>query len=417
MNPASASQSAKVTIWNRNFTCVVIANLLLCLGHFSVNTLVATYATYLGATPVIMGLLTGMFFGVALAVRPVSGPMITKIDKRKLMIAVYALGGVVNLGYALFHSIPFFVVFRFLNGVQYSFVGSLILTLAGDSLPKEKMASGLGVYGIGGAVGTAFGPAITDQIKRFGTRLGGTDLGFTFVFLFAALALSLGVIAGLLMHPDKKTKADIESTGAWYKNIVTPHAVPTTVVMFFITIGYSIINSYVFNFGDKQNIDNISWFYTVMACTLIMSRPLAGYLSDKIGVAKVIIPGIILFAASFVIIGFSTSLPMVLVGAVCTALGYGSTQPAIQTMCMQSVPPLKRSVASNTIYVGMDLALFVGPLFGSIVYKNSFSYALVFKVAAIPVLFSLLSFIIILPIYKKRRLELETEEGNNESGR
>jgi MFS family permease len=415
MNPASAAtistalQPAKVTIWNRNFICVVIANLLLCVGHFSVNTLVATYTTYLGAAPVIMGLLTGMFFAVSLAMRPVSGPMITKIDKRTLMIAVFALGGVVNIGYALFHSIPLFVVFRFLNGVQYSFVGSLIMTLAGDSLPKEKIASGMGVYGIGGAVGTAFGPAIADQIKKLGTGVGGTDLGFTFVFLFAALALSLAVIPSVILHPDKKTKEDLESTGAWYKNIVTPHALPTTVVMFFIIIGYSIINSYVFNLGAERKIGDISIFYTFMACTLILSRPVSGYLSDRFGVAKVIIPGTILFAASFLIIGFSTSLTTVLVGAVVAALGIGSTQPAIQAMCIQSVPPLRRSVASNTIYVGMDLAFFAGPLMGSVVYEHS-SYALMFRVTTVPVLIALISFVIILPIYNKRRQALENAE-------
>jgi MFS family permease len=116
MNPAQ-SLPAKTTIWNRNFICVLAANLLHVFAHFSVNTLVATYATHLGAAPVVMGLLTGMFFAVSLAMRPVSGPMVTKIDKRILVIGVFALGGVVNLGYALFHSIPAFIFFRFFNGV------------------------------------------------------------------------------------------------------------------------------------------------------------------------------------------------------------------------------------------------------------------------------------------------------------
>jgi MFS family permease len=102
---------------------------MLCIAHFSVNPLVASYAIHLGSSALIMGLLTGLFFGVALSMRPVAGPIITKFDKRKLMIMVFALGGVVNIGYALFHSIPLFIVFRFLHGVQYSLVGSLTMTL------------------------------------------------------------------------------------------------------------------------------------------------------------------------------------------------------------------------------------------------------------------------------------------------
>ncbi len=407
MNPALL-KPVSVTIWNRNFICLLAANLLLNIGHLSVNTLVATYATFLGAAPVIMGLLTGMFFGVSLAMRPISGPMITKIDKRKLLIAVYILGAVVNIGYALFHSITIFVAFRFLNGVQYSFVGSLILTLAADSLPVEKIASGLGIFGVGSAVGTAFGPTIADKVFKLGAGLGGLDLGFTFVFIFAALVFSIAIIPSLILHPDRKSKEELDSAEAWYKNIITPHALPTTLVMFFIIIGNSVITSYVFNLGAEQKIDNISLFYTVMAFTLIVSRPLSGWLSDKFGVAKVVIPGMALFAASFIILGTSKTLEQVIIGAVFTALGVGSTMPVLQAMNMQTVSPLKRSVASNTLYVGMDLGLFTGPIIGSIVYKQS-SFAHMFQMFAIPIIIALICFIYILPIYKRRRKQLEEQ--------
>lgn len=405
MDPALNKKSA--SIWSRNFTCAILANLFLCLAHFSVNTLVATYATYLGAAPVLMGFLTGMFFAVALAIRPISGPLITKVDKRLLMIVVFALGGFVNVGYAMFHTIPAFVFFRFLNGVQYSFVGALIMTVAGDSLPEEKMASGMGIYGVGGAVGTAAGPSIGYVLKELGTKISNEGLGFTFVFLFAAVVLTAAVIPSVLMRPDAKTKEDIKSTGAWYKNIVTVYALPTTIVLFFISLSYALYNSYIFNLAAEQNIPDINYYYVLMAGVLVISRPMSGFLTDRFGLSKVVVPGMILFAVSFLIVGSSRTLGMILLGAVIAALGVGSTQPALQAMCIQSVSPLKRSVASNTLFIGTDLALFCGPLFGSVVYKYS-SYALMFKTGAIPIVIGLVCFIIILPVYAKRRRELNT---------
>ncbi len=142
-------EKKKATIWNRNFICIMIAASFMNLSHWAVNPLVSKYAQYLGAGPVLMGLLTGMFFAIALAMRPVAGPAMTRLDHKMLLIGVYALGGVVNLGYALFHSIPVFMLLRFFHGVQYSIMGSLCLVIAGDSLPYEKMASGMGVYGVG----------------------------------------------------------------------------------------------------------------------------------------------------------------------------------------------------------------------------------------------------------------------------
>jgi len=158
-------------IWSRNFTCAMLANFFLSVSHFSVNTLVATYTKHLGADPVLMGFLTGMFFGVALAIRPISGPLMTKVDKRKLMIFISVLGAVVNIGYAMFRNIPAFVFFRFLHGVQYSFVGALIMTVASDALPPDRMATGIGIFGIGSAIGQAVGPTIGDSLERLGTSL------------------------------------------------------------------------------------------------------------------------------------------------------------------------------------------------------------------------------------------------------
>jgi len=115
----------------------------------------------------------------------------------------------------------------------------------------------------------------------------------------------------------------------------------------------------------------------------------------------------VLIIASFLIVGFSRSLTPVLIAAVLSALGTGATNPALQAMCMQSVPSIKRSVASNTLYIGIDLALFLGPLYGSVVYKYS-DYATVFISGVAPVILGFVSFLFVLPMYQKRRRELES---------
>lgn len=400
---------AKTTLWNRNFICTVLVNFLFVLAHFSVNTLVATYTTFLGATPVIMGVLTGLLLGVSLVLKPVAGPMLTRIDKQKLLVGVFVLGAIVNLGYALFHTIPMFAVFRVLHGVQYGFAGSLIMTIAAESLPDEKMASGMGLFGVGGAVGTAFGPSVGASLLALGTKTSGNGgAGFTYVFIFATIILALAIIPSAILSPDVKVKADVASTGAWYKNIISPHAMPVTLVMLFVMTGNAVYGAYVINFAAEQGLANISMFFLVMAAVMVVSRPLSGALTDKLGVAKVVIPGLCLFALSFYVFGSSKTLGMTLVSAVLAAAGIGSVQPALQAMCMQAETPLKRGVAGNTFYVGMDCGLFLGPILGSVVYERS-SFALMFKWTVVPVVIALLCFIVILPGYYRRRRDLQNK--------
>jgi len=407
----NSKTKSPVSIWNRNFICILLTAFMLSVSHFSINPLVASYAIHLGASAYVTGILAGLFFGVALSMRPVAGPVVTKFDKRKLMILVFVLGGVANIGYALFSNISAFIVFRVIHGLQYALVGSLTMTLAGDNLPKEKMASGMGIYGLSGSIGMAIAPTIGLYILDFGTYFKTEGFGFTCVFLFTMLICFIGVIPSYILLPDNKTKEDILSTGAWYKNIASVHASPMSILMLFIFIGWSLYNVYIVEFAKGLGITRteIAPFYTVMALALMVIRPASGWLTDKFGLSRIMSPAMILFASSFIIIGFSQSLSTMLAGAAIAAIGFGSFQPAIYSMCILSETPLKRSVASNTIYIGIDVGLFIGPIIGSIIYEM-YDYSTMFKATSLIILIALIIFFLMLPAYYRRRRVLEAME-------
>jgi len=398
-------QEAPTKIWNKNFICVCLGNLGLGFANFSINPLVASYTTFLGAGAELMGLLTGMYFGISLLMKPVSGPAMTKIDKRHLMIFTFAIGGVANLGYAAFHTLLMFAVFRLLSGIEYSLVGGLLLVLAGDCLPADRMTAGIGFYGVGQAVGMALAPSIGIWLVDLGTGLRDEAFGYTILFLFAAAVLFLSVIPALILRPVRRSREEIASTGAWYKNILTPHALPTALVLMLVFLSYALLNAYVVNLAEEQHIGDVNAFFLVLAAVIALSRPICGHLTDKYGVGKTALPSIIIYAAAFLIIGFSKSLVMILIGAAAAAIGSGGSQPTIQAMGMQTEAPVKRSVASNTMYIGMDLGFFLGPILGGFVEGRS-NFAAVFKVGAIPLALAAVCFVIILPMFKRRVAQL-----------
>ena len=384
--------------WQKAFVLTVLQNLVLCLGHFAVNPYVVSYAKFLGAGTTLTGFLSGMFFGVALAIRPVSGPMITRMDKRKLLIGIFALGFIAQLGYALFPNIPMFIVFRFINGAQYSFVGSLIMTRVGDILPPEKMVSGMGIFGVGGAVGMSIAPAIGSWILEFGRVRYSELIGYRMLFLYAAAAMLIAIIPCLLSPPDrKKTPEELQAIGKWYSNIATVKAVPIALVTLFSVVSYSVYNAYIVEFAKERGIPNASMFFTVLAIGLLVTRPVMGILTDKIGIKRLVLPGFALFAASFLMVGVSRSLGLFLFAAAVAAIGYGSTQPTTQAIVVRVVPPVKRGVATNTYYVGVDLGFFLGPLIGGIVIERMNNYGDMFLFAAIPAAIALIITAIILP--------------------
>jgi len=347
-----------------------------------------------------------MFFGVSLAMHLFAGPATVKFDKRKLLIIVYIIGAIANLGYAMFHSIPAFIAFRVLSGVQYSFFGSIIITLAGDHLPKVKLAYGLGLYGIGGAIGNAIAPTIGAEVLRIATERRGESFGFTALFLLGSFILAMATIPAIALSPDKKTKEDIIQAGVWYKNVISVQALPSAAVLFLLMIPYALINTYMFEFGKEQMIAGISTFYMVFAATLAVSRPVSGYLTDRLGLSKVSFPALVIFAFALFFIGLSDTLGMVLIGAVISALGFGAAQPALQSMCIQSETAVRRGVAGNTAYIGIDLGLFLGPYLGGLVYAKT-DYPVMYKTGVLPIVLSGICLMIALPMYRRRLKELE----------
>ena len=367
----------KSTIWTRNFICMMLANFLLQMSNFATSTMVTTYATFLGAGPTLMGFLTGMFYGISLLLRPVAGPVQTRMNHRKLMIAVFALGCVVNAGYTMFHSIPMFLAFRVLHGVQYAFFGSLSMTIAADSVPQEKLASGLGMFALSGAVSQAIAPQIGINLVAWGTAQRGSDFGYTVLFAYSTVMLILGLIPLFVMRDERRESvraATAAPQGKWYQQIVSRHAIMPAVVMMLIMMSFSNFNGFMVPFGAELGIGNIGLFFTVFAGAMLVIRPVSGWLSDKLGLRNVLLPAVAIFCVSFLIIGNAKAIPLILVGAVLAAIGFGTGNPMTQALCVQTEPRARRSVASNTLYVGMDIGFFMGPLLGGVIRDLAGNY-------------------------------------------
>ena len=391
------------SIWNRGFTCAFFANLLLCLSQHTANTLIATYAGFLGAGAVLVGTISGLYFGVAFAARPISGPVITLMDKKKLMIATYIAGIVTNVAYALAGSVPFFILARILHGLEFAFVGSLNLTIASDSLPREKLGSGIGIFGIGGALSQAVGPGMGIAIRDFAAARWGEGGGYTAVFLASALFMLIALVPVFLIPHVKQTAEQRSALGKWYRNIVARETLTSALLMCLISVSGILYTTYMVPYAEELGIGSIAAFFTVYALVLLGARPFFSYLSDRVGMNAVIVPSLCVFALSFLAVGLGRSLGMMLLGAVLGALGYGAVNPILQALCIRTVPPERRGVASNTQYFGMDLGFFLGPLLGGLLYSAFGRYSAMYLVGGIaPLVLALALFLLIWGKLKQR---------------
>lgn len=385
------NESKKPTIWTRGFILITLCNVFANMAMFSVNTYLTTYMSYLGVGATLAGLIAGLYYAVGLMMRPVAGPMQTTLNKKKLMTATYALGLVVNLCYGLFPTVGLFVVFRLIHGIQLAFYGSLSFTIASASLPSEKMSSGIGIFGLSGIVSQALGPSAGVAAMNFGNAMWGEGGGFRAIFLMSACFSLLSVIPCLFLPEIDQAGEVKKDTGVWYKNIIAPEALmPSFVVGMFMLCGM-LFTTYIIPYGAYKGIENVGLYFTVNACLMVVSRPIAGRLTDKYGPGVTIYPGMALYMTAFILMSLATDLRLVVAAACCASIGGGIVSPAAQAMTMQCVPGKRRAVASNTLYTVMDIGNFLGPTLGGIILARS-NYETMFRCALIPQSLALIVF-------------------------
>ena len=380
------------SIWNRLYTCVFTSNVLLFLGMQIVNTLVSKYADYLGATATVVGVVSSLFALSSLLLKVISGPAIDAFNRKYILIAAITVIAISFFGFSISSNVPMILAFRLLQGCGQAFTATCCLALVADALPAEKFGVGIGTFTLAQAICQAVGPmaglALADQF------------GYRIAFVIAALCTSCAIFSASLIQTPEREYSKFKICK---RNIFAREAVLPAVLLFLLQMTSCNINSFLVIYADRLGVENIGLFFTVYAITMLFAPTSVGRLADRYGTVRALIPAMTFFAISFLLISFSSSLPMFLLAAVVSAFGYGAAQPAVQALGMKFVSKERRGAASSTSYIGQDLGNLLGPILAGIIVEK-FGYPAMWRLMIIPVILA-----IVLTVLQRDRI-IMTEE-------
>ncbi len=361
-------------IWNPVFINVFVINILTHLCTYMMNVLSAKYADHLGATATIVGLVSGLFALTALLFKVISAPAIDSYNRKHVLILSIGILLASFVGYVFSNTISMLIISRLLTGAGLAFSTTVCLTVASDSLPNDKMSTGIGYFSLGTAICMAISPYV-------GLKLAEA-VGYRWTFLICAIIIVLTIAYAMTMKIEHK-KAKVFSIRL--SNIIAQEALTPAILLFILAISMSVVSAFLVLFAEKQGVrSNIGYYFTVNAVTMIFTRPLIGRLADRYGTTRIVIPSMLFAALSFFIISVSDSLPLFLLAGVVSAFGFGGSQPAIIAVSMKSVPKERRGAASCTSYVGMDLGNLVGPVLAGAIIEV-WGYTAMWQIMTIPI--------------------------------
>ncbi len=359
-------------LWNRYYILLMIAQLATSFSFYMVVTILVSYlvSDRVGISAAAAGVVAGLFSVTALVCRPFCGVMSDRLHKPALLKASVIMMGIGTVGYGISHTLPFLIFFRILNGAGFAISSTTLIAMVAQYIPEKRMGEGIGYFGLANVLASAAGPGLGAILAE--------KIGVSFVFQISACTCLAELILLSVFSFDREKKEERPSKKLMFSDIIAVPVLGYTVTGSIFSLINGILSAYLVMFGEALNISAISLYFTWNALALFLVRPAAGRLADRKNAAAAVLPGIILTAASMLLLcgacyGEKSAFWIIMASAVLRGIGQGAAHPALQTSCIQKVGKERSGSAVSTFYLGGDIGQGTGPMLAGVIIGKDIS--------------------------------------------
>ena len=385
-------------LWTKSYIFMITGMFFLFTAFYMLYPTLPLFIKETGGTESQVGLAMGAFMLSSVIFRPFVGGLLDRFGRRPFIIWGLLLFAATMFMYNWVSGLAVLMVIRILHGFTWAVSTTSISTAVTDLIPTTRRGEGMGWSGMAMTVAMAIGPMLGLAIANNSSY--ESLFGFAVLLSVTALALTFG--AKIKVTPIANSRK-IE--------LFDKSVFPITLSVFLLFIAYGGITTYIPLFADSIKV-NSGTFFLVYAATLVLTRPIAGKLSDRHGEAFVIIPAQVITISALIILSFSTNLLGIIISAIMYGIGFGSAQPALQAATIRLVSPDRTGVANASFATGADLGIGLGAMMLGWI-SQYMSYQALFTVSAVAVVFSLLVFIFLV----KRLLYNDSIPHNNKAAK
>ncbi len=392
----------KKRLWTKYFIIACFMGLFVSVVQRLLDNTLAIFANDVWDSKSIGGMLTTTFTLGSIIASIFVGRFIDSVGRR---ITVFIGSGFFALSALLMvvATEPWmFYILRITQGAARAFASIAISAMAADILPKERMGEGMGYYGLGNTLASAFGPSLGLLMISTGD--------YNFMFLSCMGIYIFLIFLTIFMDYEKKglyvatptPLAEEETTEKKRTGLVWRYlergAIPAATVELLGNCANAIILVYLTLYATETlGIADAGWFFTISAVGMVLSRLLTGRIVDRIGALPVLIPGVALSIINYVLLArFCTgNMPVFLVCGMLYGLTQGSVFPALAAIAVVDSPEDRRGTANSTMMFGRDIGILAASAVIGFVVENT-GYQIAFLLSGIVYVIMIIAAILLL---------------------
>jgi predicted MFS family arabinose efflux permease len=333
----------------------------------------------LGSAEAEIGLLIGVSAASSLVLRPLVGKALLKIPEKTFMIAGLLLVALTSAAYIVAPPFWPFLIVRVFQGIGFALFSTASFTLIANISAKAHRGQSLGYFTLSftlsGALAPPLGMFLINQ--------------FSFPVLFLACS-GLSLCSLLVTYRlERRQVLPLQDSSKEDGSLLSRGAISPSILGFFPFFIWGAITAFFPLYAISHGVDNPGFFFSTTAVVLILSRSLGGKILDLYDREKVILPCLMVYIVSMVILAFSETLPMFILVAVIYGLGPAFLTPTLLAYALDrgGAP----GPAMGTFHAITDLGISLGPVIMGVVIDLT-NYPIMFLCLALMGLADLIYF-------------------------
>jgi predicted MFS family arabinose efflux permease len=366
-------------------------------GLFLVLPVISVYAMNLeGATPTLVGIVIGGYALTQMIFQVPFGIISDKLGRKGTIIIGLLLFAIGSLICALSTDIYSLLLGRLLQGAGA--IGAVVTATISDLVKEEQRSKAMATMGM--FIGIAFAASMAAG-PTIGASFGVHTLFY--ITMFIALG-SIFVLVKMVPNPPKITHTYNKKVemGAVLGNVnlmkmnITNFLQKGLMTFAFMIIPIILTKNYGWQMSDLWQV-----YIPAMIFGFIAMAPAAIIAEKKGKFREILIIGIVLFAVSYLIIGFSTSATIFVIGVVIFFIGFNMHEPIMQSLASKYAKVHQRGLVLGIFNSAGYLGTFLGGVIGGMFYENVTLSTLVIVIAIICILWAVLIITMANPAKKK----------------
>ncbi len=344
------------------------------LGVSQIFALVPTYLREMGVAQedrlAFVGLFSALIFVVGMPLVPLWGVWADKYSRKAVIVRSALVEAVVFAGVALSREPWQLALSMLLIGFQLGNTGVMLAGIR-DVAPGRRLGTVMGLFGASTAVGMALGPALAGLlIDGFGWSLSavfwlsaGLSIGTALLVTFGSrevrpeivpegrvLTLAFGAVRGVLADPIVRRIFLIFGMSFLANQMSRPY-IPV-VVEGLVGTGPGLASAIALVMGTAALVGGLI-------------APLGGVLGDRIGFRPVLAAALAGGGGAMLLMPVVPAVAALSGLAVVLSLATATVSAMVFGMLASDVPPDRRSVTLNLVYLPLYTAGIIGPALGA----------------------------------------------------